>query len=303
MIELNRLEIAGYQILEMLAVPRSQPIQPSELKTLQLPADLDLHREVILFGAMPNWVYGALIEQCKKASWLGCYAALEGSAIVIHSQLSALQPGDRVSILQNPQPCPAILIGGPPNSGKSVLSKALFNRLRMALSNSQVYLHRANWDGEGNWTHETKDKNLIQQLIAENERRIHERPDAAQHLQPYFDYHSQATANLRSLVNLVLVDVGGKTQPEKIPLLQQCTHYIIISRAPTLIQPWHDFCQPTLKPIAVIHSVREAKLEVIQVEPWLEIIAGPWEQGNVVTVADELVQAVLNELLAWQQKR
>jgi CRISPR-associated protein Csx3 len=293
MIELNRLEIAGYQILEMLAVPRSQPVQPSDLTALNLPSDLDLNREVILFGAMPNWVYGTLIDLCKTASWLGCYAALEGSAVVIHSQVPDWQPGDRVPILKNVQPCPAILIGGPPNSGKSVLSKALLNSLRMMCGDRQIYLHRANWDGEGNWTHETKDQDLIQRLIAENERRIHERSDASQLLQPYFDYHSQATANLRTLVDLVLVDVGGKTQPEKIPLMQQCTHYLIISRDPTLVNPWHDFCQPTLKPIAVIHSIREPKFEVIQVEPWLEIIAGSWEQGHALTVPDELLQAIL----------
>jgi hypothetical protein len=43
MIELNRLEIAGYQILEMLAVPRDQKIQPFELQTLQLPTDTKLN--------------------------------------------------------------------------------------------------------------------------------------------------------------------------------------------------------------------------------------------------------------------
>jgi CRISPR-associated protein Csx3 len=248
---------------------------------------------VILFGSMPTWVYGALIDRCRSAPWLGCYAATDGSAVVIHSQRPDLQPGDRITLIENPQPCPAILIGGPPNSGKSVLSKALLNSLRPVYGDRLIYLHRANWDGEGNWTHETKDKSLIQRLIKENERRIHERPDAAQHLQPYFDYHSQVVSNLRGLADLVLVDVGGKTQPEKDLLAEQCTHYLIISRDPDLIQPWHDFCQPKLTPIAVVHSVRASKIEVSQVAPWVEIIAGPWEQGMTSSVPHELLQAIL----------
>ncbi len=297
MIELNRFELAGYQLLEMLAVPRSQPVQPADLQTLELPDDLDLSRGVILFGAMPNWVYGALIDRCKTAPWLGCYAALEGGVIVIHSQIPNLQPGDRCPIVYNPSPCPAVLIGGPPNSGKSVLSKALLNSLRQARGDRRIYLHRANWDGEGNWTHETNDKALIQRLIVQNERRIHERPDAAQRLQPYFDYHSQAVENLRKLADFVLVDVGGKTQPEKELLVKQCTHYLVISRDPDLVQPWHDFCQPMLKAIAVVHSVRTAKVEVTQAQPWLEVIAGPWEQGATSSIPDELLQAIL---AAWQ---
>ncbi|NEP45888.1 MAG: hypothetical protein F6K35_44460 [Okeania sp. SIO2H7] len=81
---------------------------------------------------------------------------------------------------------------------------------------------------------------------------------------------------MRSLTDLLLVDVGGKPQPEKEPLLEQCSHYIIISRTANAVEKWHQFCQPHLTPIAVIHSILEPKLTILNTEPFLEIIAGPW---------------------------
>jgi hypothetical protein len=43
----------------------------------------------------------------------------------------------------------------------------------------------------------------------------------------------------------------------------------------------------------VVHSIRESACEITQLEPWLEITAGPWEQGETTTVPQELLEAVL----------
>lgn len=291
MITLKLLD-AEYQILTIAASPPNTFVQPADIANFTLPPELDLNREVILFGQMPMWVYGAVIDRCRTALWIGCYAALEKQAVVIHSQISTRAPGDVVPITLNRSPCPAILIGGPPDSGKSVLSNALRQSLLQQQPDRQVYLQQANWDGGGNWQHEAANRDLVNYLIREHERRVHEHPQATELLPAYFQYHAGGTANLRELVDLVLVDVGGKIQPEKQPLLEQCTHYIIISRSPDLVQPWHDFCSPTLKPIAVIHSVQEHRMEVLQTEPFLEILAGPWNRGEKVCVPDALLQHI-----------
>lgn len=291
MIQLKLLA-ADYQILAIAPFPADQAIHPSEIANLELLPELDLNREVILFGQVPTWVYGALVDRCCSAPWIGCFSALEKEAVVIYSRIPEKVPGDVVPITLNRPLCPAILIGGPPDSGKSVLSNALRLSLIRQQPDLQVFLHRANWDGEGNWSHETSDRDLVKRLVREHERRVHEHPQASELLPAYFNYHAEAIANLREIVDLVLVDVGGKTQPEKSPLLEQCTHYIVISRSPELIDPWHNFCT-TLKPIAAIHSVQEQALQILQHKPFLEIIAGPWNKRETLTVPDVLLQKVL----------
>jgi hypothetical protein len=57
-------------------------------------------------------------------------------------------------------------------------------------------------------------------------------------------------------LELVIVDVGGMVQPEKLPILEACTHYLIISSKPEAVGAWHEFCHDrgNLMPVAVIHS-------------------------------------------------
>jgi CRISPR-associated protein Csx3 len=94
---------------------------------------------------------------------------------------------------------------------------------------------------------------------------------------------------------LVLVDFGGMPKRKDIILLHRCTHYIIISSQPEDIPEWHNFCRKRggLKPLAVIHSVLDERLDVLQEKPYLEIIAGPWERGKTFTVPDILLEKVL----------
>jgi CRISPR-associated protein Csx3 len=260
---------ADYQILAIAASPPDQPIHPAEIADLVLPPELDWHREVILFGQVPIWVYGALSATfglrstgCPQVPWIGYFAALEKEAVVVWSQVPDKTPGDVIPINLYRSPCPAILIGGPPDSGKSVLSNALRRSLQQHCPQLQVFLHRANWDGEGNWSQEAHNRDLVKRLIREHECRVHEHPQAAELLPAYYAYHASAISNLRETVDLVLVDVGGKTQPEKIPLVAQCTHYIVISRSPQLIEPWHQLCAPMLKLLAVIHSAIEQGITI-----------------------------------------
>lgn len=267
-------------------------ITPQDMAQVQLPQTLDLTREVILFGPAPIWLYGRLKTLCQDAPWIACYDMRLSGAVVIHSQGENPRVGDVVQpILDNPS-CPAILIGGPPESGKSVLSNALRQHLIRSQPHRRLFLHRASWDGEGNWTYEATNRTLVGQLVRLNEYRIHESLETKALIPNYFDYHAQAVRNMRSLTDTLLVDVGGRPQKEKYPLLEQCTHYIIISRFSEAIGNWHQFCQPYLKPIAVIHSVLEPKVEIISEYPFLEIIAGPWLQEETTTIPPCLMEAI-----------
>jgi CRISPR-associated protein Csx3 len=296
--EVNQLKTTegNYQTLSINLVPPRELIATDILPHLELPGELDLNREVILFGQAPIWLYGNLTERCRSVPWLACYAAREKVAVIVQSQVAEKAPGDTLSVLLNQTPCPAILIGGPADSGKSVLSNALRLNLLETRPNKQVFLHRANWDGQGNWTDDAANRDLVKRLVRENEFRIHEN-DLTRHLIPdFFQKNSRDVKNLRELVDLVLVDVGGKPQPEKMPLIEQCTHYIIISKYPEKIGEWHELCRTKLQPLAVIHSVKEKRMEVLSTSPFLEIVAGLWQEGETLTVPEVLLEAVLSTL-------
>lgn len=264
-----------YQTLSITQTLPWQSILPAQLATLTLPESLDLSREIVLYGSLPNWLYGRLIDLCHPAPWVGCYNGPAGGIVVIYSRVSTPTVGDLIPIQQNQSPCPAILIGGPPNSGKSVFSNALRVALMKALPNRKTYLHRASWDGEGNWAYEA-DTPMVKQFIQHNEFRIHENAETAKLIPSYYQHHAKVVKNLRLLSDCVLIDVGGMPQAEKQPLLEQCTHYIIISRLPEEIEKWHEFCAPSLQPLAVIHSVLEPVQTTLQHTPFLKMVAGPW---------------------------
>ncbi len=264
-----------YQTLSITQTLPWQPILPAQLATLTLPKSLDLSREIVLYGSLPNWLYGRLVDLCRPAPWVGCYNGPAGGIVVIHSRVSAPTVGDLIPIQQNQSPCPAILIGGPPNSGKSVFSNALRMALMKALPDRKTYLHRASWDGEGNWAYEA-DTPMVKQFIQHNEFRIHENAETAKLIPSYYRHHAKVVENLRLLSDCVLIDVGGMPQTEKQPLIEQCTHYIIISRLPEKIEKWHEFCGQRLQPLAVVRSVLEPVQTILQQAPFLEMIAGPW---------------------------
>jgi CRISPR-associated protein Csx3 len=227
-------------------------ILPGELATLQLPP-LDRALGVILFGAAPVWLYARLVVQCQHP-WIASYDVRSGKAVVLTSQDEAVQVGDVIPMPGRENPGIAIALGGPPDSGKSVLANALRCQLARLRPNLRVFLHRANWDGEGNWSYETGDRAIVQQLIQRGEYRFYDRPDADRLLEPYFEYHRRAVTHIRNQMDGVIVDLGGKVQPQKLPVVQQCTHAIVISSDPEKVAEWRGFFEPGLEPLAVVHS-------------------------------------------------
>ena len=184
----------------------------------------------------------------------------------------------------------ALLVVGPPDSGKSVLSHQLFNELVKDYPNT--YLQRAQWDGEGNWILE------LPKTATDEIREAFKQANKGQLTEGFFPYQGEAILNLRRQKELVIVDVGGKVQPEKQSVLEACTHYLIISAKPEEIEPWHDFCrQGGLAPVAVVHSVLEEKVEIVQREPFLEMVSGPWIMGQTKGVPAVLKTEVRQKCL------
>jgi CRISPR-associated protein Csx3 len=297
-VQLQVIELAtGCQPCQTLVIDLLAPLQgikPDTLSSLQLPPDLDLQREVLLFGSGPNWLYGYLTNQCRQAPWVATYDLRSQSAVVACSNVADVAPGDVIPVLPNPvTPNPAILIGGPPSSGKSVFSHALKRNLLKAQPTLKTHIYRANWDGEGDHTYETPNPELVEQLRRENNAKLHHQPESAAKIQKFFGDRAKEAQKIRCVIDLTLVDVGGIPDPVKAPVVEQCTHYIVISRDANEIPKWHDLCHPTLKPLAVIHSVLEERFEILQTEPFLEAIAGPWIRGQESTFPEILLNQIL----------
>ena len=286
-------ELGICQTLAITLTEQKNLIEPyilSELKSI-IPEDLDFNQGVILYGANPNWLYGYLVKYCRNAPWIACYDVRTQKAVVVKSNIQTLAVGDTISVIFNRTPGIAILIGGPPDSGKSVFSYALRRSLLEKDKKLKVFIQRANWDGEGNWVLEMSDRQVATRLKEDNTRRVHKL--GKEMMKSYFGYHAQAIKNIRDVMDIVLVDVGGMVQDEKEPILEQCSHYVIISRCQEKVGEWHDFCRG-LKPAIVIHSVLEEKLVRLENEDYLEVVAGRWITGETVRVGDIIVEKVLS---------
>lgn len=291
MIQLQLLE-SGYQVLMMAPAPVYEFIQPSELSELSLPSALDLSQPVILSGQVPTWLFGHLVSRCRSAPWIACFSAPVAEAVVIASRVSGVAVGDVISVPLLKPPAPVLVVGGPPDSGKSVFSKALLGAMKRRFPQQQTFLHRGNWDGEGNWSHDITNRELVKRLVTQHERRIHERSDAKERMAVFFEYHAQAVANLQRVVDWVIVDIGGKPQPEKEALLQQCDYGIIISSSPERVAEWQAFFEPQVTLLAIVHSVLADRCDVVRQRPTLEIVAGPWHRQAPCKMPEDILTAI-----------
>jgi CRISPR-associated protein Csx3 len=207
----------------------------------------------------------------------------------VASRVQMPRVGAVMPLRSRPQLGMAIAIGGAPNSGKSVFA----NALRLALQQRSVssYLHRANWDGEGNWSYETADQTIARQLVERGKFKMHLLPNAELLLQSYFQYHGDATRHIRGVVDLTLVDFGGIPDPVKLPVVSACSHFVIISRDPSQVPLWLELFSP-LRSLAVIHSRLEAGCRVVRTAPVLEVEAGPWLREKEAMVPDVVVEMI-----------
>lgn len=125
-------------------------------------------------------------------------------------------------------PYPAVLIGGPPHSGKSVLARSLKIGLQNRSPHLLFYLFRAAPDGEGDWFLDA-DPNVARRL----RRKFEFSPR-------YAELVSQA---IRQRYMPLLVDVGGKISPEQKRIAASCTHAILISSDRAQLLEWERFAR------------------------------------------------------------
>jgi len=282
----------NYHLLSIELASKDRLIAPEDLGNLELPPGIDTRGGVVLSGRAPIWLYAYLVHELHPTAWVACYDPRLGAVVVAtHSRQTHVGQVLPIDLNGNARPrlSPAILMVGPPDSGKSVLSHALFTALLP--HQPDIYLQRAHWDGEGNWILE------LGETASESEREAYKLAYKGSLTDRFFPHHAQAILNLRRQKSLVIVDVGGKIQTEKVPLLEACTHYIVISSQPEEIPPWHEFCRDrgNLKCLAVIHSfVPDGMGERIQRrEPYLEMrLAAEWFQANPRSVPGDLLNTV-----------
>ena len=274
----------AYQLLSVELTSRDRMIAPADLAELALPEGIEGSLGVVVSGRAPVWLYSYLVHELHATAWVACYDPRLG-AVVVATHSAAVRVGQVLDLQSEAATdlCPALLVVGPPDSGKSVLSHALFQGLLP--EQPAVYLQRANWDGEGNWVLELDPAVDTEAMKRGNKGAMTDR---------FFPDQAQAILALRRQKSLVIVDVGGRVQPEKLPVLEACSHYLIISAKPEEIDPWHEFCRDrgNLIPVAVIRSTLEATEQFHQQEPYLEMTCGPWLRGQSPAVPERLLQRV-----------
>mgnify|MGYP000887007777 CR=1 FL=1 len=135
---------------------------------------------------------------------------------------------------------PAIVVAGPPHSGKSVLTYLLTT----ALTQQGIlhYLLRAVPDGEGNW--------FLNNAAPEVwEMRLHHKTAYSDQ----FVQHMLTALQQRTLP--LLVDVGGRPTPKQLQLFEACSHCILLYKTAQEKNEWENLLQRlNLLPIALLHS-------------------------------------------------
>ena len=280
-----------YQLLSIALTRPDRLLYPADLTQLQLPENIDPGKGIVLSGRGPLWLYGHLIHELHPTAWVACYDPRLG-AVVVASHSPLVRVGQVIALKKKLgippcEPlCPALMIVGPPDSGKSIFAHALFNALLPDYPD--IYLQRAHWDGEGNWILDAGNG------LTEAEREEFKLVYRGTLTPGFFPYHYEAILNLRRQKQLVIVDVGGKVQPEKIPLLEACSHYLVISSNADEVQPWHEFCHDrgNLKLIAVIQSSLPLVEQIEQREPYLILTTAACVNGKPCPVPKPLLEQV-----------
>lgn len=178
---------------------------------------------------------------------------------------------------------PAVLVGGPPHAGKSVL----FYQLTQALRDLGVPHHaiRACPDGEGNWFHEG-DPDTVSEIRV---RPSGEWPAA---------FVQRISQDLEHRCLPLLVDMGGKPKPSQEILFRFCTHSILLLRAdkPEATQHWERLVtENNLLPLARFFSQEEGEATITSHSAVLEGTLTGLRRHAVVERSpafEELVQRV-----------
>ncbi len=183
---------------------------------------------------------------------------------------------------------PAVLIGGPPHTGKSVLSYSLHQRLRE--HGIEHYLYRACPDGEGDWFHEGPTE-LVRMI----------RADVKGAWTPAFS--AMVCRHLARRPLPWLVDVGGKPGLLDEPIFRACTHAILLTSNEETHAEWLRLVERAgLQLLADLHSEERGRSSIAAEAPIMHGTVANLRRGELATgeVIDVLVKQ-LTPLLQFEQ--
>lgn len=164
---------------------------------------------------------------------------------------------------------PALLIGGPPNAGKSVL----FYSLTKTLHERGVRHHaiRACPDGEGNWYQE-----IHRELDPETIRLLRIKKAWSE------SFVEGICRDLERRHLPLLVDMGGRPQDWQMCILQACTHSLLLLRSdePESADFWRALVKrASLLPLAEVSSERDGTSTITSETPILQGTLTGLERG------------------------
>ena len=176
---------------------------------------------------------------------------------------------------------PAVLIGGPPHSGKSVLGYSLTRALRKRKVDH--YLLRACPDGEGDWSNEAS-------------------PETVQRIRQKGSFSAlfvdRVCEDLSNRHLPLLVDVGGRPTDAQKEIFSHCTHAILISSSAQELLEWRLLAEQfELTIIALLDSVLTGQDDLQASQPLIRAQIAGLERGHTATgpVVDAVVD-VLTQL-------
>ena len=153
-------------------------------------------------------------------------------------------------------PLPAILIGGPPHAGKSVLTYSLTQALRKR--NIDHYVIRACPDGEGDWSQEI-DQDAVRVIRVKGT------------WMPSFV--ERVCRDLERRHFPLLVDMGGRPEAWQTCILSNCTHSLLLLHPhdEQTIQFWRQLVEENgLLPLAQLYSVLDGTSAITSEEAVLQ---------------------------------
>jgi CRISPR-associated protein Csx3 len=179
-----------------------------------------------------------------------------------------------------PNLLPAVLIGGPPNAGKSVLSYSLTRALRRRQVDH--YLYRACPDGEGDWFQEGPEE-----LV--NEIRLRVRGEWSP------EYAALAASQIERRPFPWLIDAGGRPGILDAPIFHACTHAILLTPSEDAHQFWNDLVSRYgLIVLADLHSDLHGLSRLETTHPVIRGTLADLRRFHLVT--GEVIEAVADRL-------
>ena len=171
---------------------------------------------------------------------------------------------------------PAIVIGGPPHSGKSVLAYSLSQALRSR--NVPHYVLRAYPDGEGDWANQA-DQKLVRAIRIKG--------------QGTPEWTARICRDIERRHLPLIVDPGGKPTAWQEAIFDQCTHAILLWPEQDARQLWRDMF--TRHGLTIVADLRSELRGVNNVEDEGPVLRGTLtglERGHAPRAAGPTFEAL-----------